>query len=103
MDIEEYRKSSETNSMTILPPKCIMPSQVIHDRRISEARCIMSSTIHNSTLNERVDLTATIPTTAPKYGDSLKLRRPKKEQPASHSNETSMLELMLGLASGSST
>ena len=104
MDIDEYRKHSETHVMDILPPKCIMPSQVVYDRRISETRRTMASKI--SDLDEQVDLSNMVPS---KYGDTLKLRRPKHDLPspsaaASTSKRktkaptTSMLELTLGLA-----
>lgn len=101
MDIEEYRKSSETQVMCTLPAKCVIVSQIVHDRRTSEARRTMSCKISN--LNDQVDLSHAKSSANPqKYGDTLKLRRPKKDTASSVvSKGSSMLEVTLGLASPS--
>ena len=100
MDIEEFRASSATNVMACLPPRCVLVSQVLHERRVSETKRTLNSKISN--LDDTVDLSGGMEGKEHKYGDTLKLKRPKKEKEAKSSIKAkSMLELTLGLASAS--
>lgn len=105
MDIDAYRSSSASRVLSMNTVSCVSSPQVVHERKVSEGRRILSSKITGSddATNQPTDLHRTSDDPAPKYGDTLRLRRPRKDHESNAVPLGTMLEITLGLAPHSSS
>ena len=78
MDIEEYRDIVEQAAYTILPPKMILQSQVVHEQRIHDRR---TAALPGPDLDIEVDLAPSTEVASV----ALKLKRPKPVNPKKQS------------------
>lgn len=94
LTLQQFRNaSSETTSYISLPPKTIMHTQVLEERKASEARQRALEKSKITSLDTTIDLSGVAPPV-----ETLKLRRPTKKK----ANIQSMLQQTLGLAITSS-